>query len=71
MAEAAENGEHRVEVFAVFTMFGDFDEMFDDFHALDGVVLGANLGTHPKHFPVHCESEDGKQTDMNTDLKTN
>ena len=55
MAEPAEDREHRVKVFAVFAMFGDFDEMFDDFHALDGVVLGANLGTHPKHFAVHCE----------------
>ena len=53
MTEAAENREHRIKVFAVFTMFGDFDEMLDDFHSLDSVVLGADFGTHPKHLPVH------------------
>ena len=52
MAQPAENGEHRVEIFAVFTMFGDFYEMFDDFHSLDRVVFGAYFGANPKHFSI-------------------
>ena len=59
MAEAAENGEHRVEVFAVFTMFGDFDEMFDDFHSFDRVMFRANFGANPKHFAIHCGRRNG------------
>ena len=54
MAQAAKNGEHRVKVFTVFAVFGDFDEMLDDFHPLDRVVFRTNLRAHPKHFAIHC-----------------
>ena len=60
MAQSAQNREHGIKVFTVFAMFGDFDEMFDDFHAFDRVVFGTDFGANPKHLAIHCAEENFK-----------
>lgn len=53
MTQTRQDCEHGVEVLTVFAVFSNFDEVLDNFHSFDSVVLRADFRTDPKHLAVH------------------
>ena len=53
VAQARDDVEHGVEVFALLALTRHFDELLDGPHPPDEVRLRAHLRHDPKHFAIH------------------
>ena len=70
VAQPGDDIEHWIEILALFTLAGHFDELFDGTHPPHQIVLRANFRHDPKHFAIHQLSKRYEKKKINFSVHT-